>query len=257
VTGPDAEKPLTGGATRTGVVRVGDTVRRPRTDRSTFVEAVLRRLAAASVAGVPRWLGIDEQGRDVLSYQPGGTGHDVAAWSDDQLAEVARLVRRMHDALAGSPEAGSAGAGEAGGAETVCHNDIAPWNTILDGDVPVGLIDFDDAAPGRRIEDVAYLAWVFGGLGPAGPDIEEQVRLIRVVCAAYTGDRPLPAEPIERGFVDALLAQHDRISTGRRLRAAAATDTATRSFNTDRAAEIDRSRDWLQARRDTLDRLAP
>jgi Ser/Thr protein kinase RdoA (MazF antagonist) len=243
VSGTEPEEPLSGGATRAGVVRVGDTVRRPRTDRSAFVEAVLQRLAAASVDGVPRWLGSDEQGRDMLSYQPGETGHTVRRWSDDNLAAIARLVRRVHDALAGSPEAG--------GAETVCHNDIAPWNTILAGGVPVGLIDFDDAAPGRRVEDVAYLAWVFCGLGPAGPDLAEQGRLIRHVCAAYTGDRPL-AEPIERGFVDALLVQHDRIATGRRLRATVATDAETRSFNAGRAVEIDRSRDWLPALRDTM-----
>lgn len=242
------EKPLTGGATRAGVVRVGDTVRRPRTDRSDFVERVLRRLETASVAGMPRWLGSDTQGRDVLSYQQGETGHDRESWSDEQLSALARLVRSMHDALAGSPEAGAA--------ETVCHNDIAPWNLILDGDLPVALIDFDDAAPGRRIEDVAYLAWVFCRLGPGGPGLAEQARRIGFVCAAYTAPSPLDV-PIGAGFLDALLAQHDRIAGMRSRRADGAVDGAvdaeTRTFNATRATEIDASRDWLRANRALLE----
>lgn len=244
------EEPLTGGATRAGVVRIGDTVRRPRTDRSAFVERVLRRLESASVGGMPRWLGTDEQGRDVLTYQQGDTGHAVAAWSDDQVATVAGIVRAMHDALAGSPEADSP---EAGSAETVCHNDLAPWNLIVVDGVPVGLIDFDDAAPGARVEDVAYLAWRFCDLGPAGPVVDEQARRIRSLWSAYTGE-PSGTGPLGARFVDALLGQHDRIAAMRRARAASAEDAATRAFNAERAREIGRSRDWLAARRDVLER---
>jgi len=243
-----SEEPLTGGATRAGVVRVGDTVRRPRTDRSEFVERVLRRLESSSVEGMPRWLGTDEQGRDVLSYQQGDTGHGRADWSDGQLTALVGLVRSMHDALAGSPEADSS---EHGGAETVCHNDIAPWNVIVVDDLPMGLIDFDDAAPGRRIEDLAYLAWVFCDLGPHGPTVEEQARRIRHVCVAYNGKAPL-SRPLGVGFVDALLAQHDRISAMRRVRADQAVDPETRAFNLRRAVEIDASRDWVEAHRAAL-----
>lgn len=240
----DTEEPLTGGATRLGVVRVGDTVRRPRTDRSEFIERVLRRLEAASVAGMPRWLGSDAQGRDVLSYQQGGTGHDRTAWSDGQLSALARLVRSMHDALAGSPAAD--------GADTVCHNDIAPWNVIVDGGRPVGLIDFDDAAPGRRIEDVAYLAWTFCGLGPGGPSVGEQVRRIESVCSAYTDGREL-TPPVGLGFVDALLVQHDRIAAVRRRRAEEAADPEIRTFNLERGAEIEASSAWVRGHRAGLE----
>jgi Ser/Thr protein kinase RdoA (MazF antagonist) len=243
--GPDAEEPLTGGATRAGVVRIGDTVRRPRTDRSAFVERVLSRLESASVDGMPRWLGSDAQGRDVLSYQQGDTGHDRDTWTDEQLTALARLVRSMHDALAGSPEAD--------GAETVCHNDIAPWNAIFADGQPVGLIDFDDAAPGQRIEDVAYLAWMFCPVGPDGQTVTEQSRRIRHVCAAYNGGIPLRA-PIGPGFVDALLAQHNRIAAMRRARAEQSADPQARAFNLGRAGEIDASRDWVRTHRDVLQR---
>ena len=117
--------------------------------RSAYVHRVLTRLAAAGVDGVPRLLGVDDHDREILTYQQGDTGHDVEVWTDDQLTRLVELVRRIHDALAGTPEAD--------GQETVCHHDIAPWNLILRSGVPVGLIDFDDVAAGARVEDLGYL----------------------------------------------------------------------------------------------------
>lgn len=121
------------------------------------------------------------------------------------------------------------------------------------GDRPAGLIDFDDAAPGRRIEDLAYLAWVFCSLGPGGPSVAEQSRRIDHVCAAYAVGSPL-GTPIALGFVDALLAQHDRIAAMRRLRAERAVDPEERAYNVGRALEIDASRVWMQSHRSVLDR---
>lgn len=97
----DVEQLLTGGAQTSGVVRVGETVRRPAHDRSEFVQGVLSHLEAAGFAGAPRALGYDEQGREVVSYSHG----IVAAsppynLSDAQLISAAELVRDFHDASA-------------------------------------------------------------------------------------------------------------------------------------------------------------
>jgi hypothetical protein len=48
---------LEGGRITLGVARVGDTVRRPRTQNSDFVDQLLRRLEAAGFEGAPRALG--------------------------------------------------------------------------------------------------------------------------------------------------------------------------------------------------------
>lgn len=40
--------------------------------------------------------------------------------------------------------------------EVICHNDFGPWNIVYDGLEPVGILDWDFAAPGPAINDVAY-----------------------------------------------------------------------------------------------------
>jgi thiamine kinase-like enzyme len=43
----------------------------------------------------------------------------------------------------------------------VCHNDLAPRNTVFRGGSPVAFLDFDLASPARPAWDVAHLAWQF------------------------------------------------------------------------------------------------
>lgn len=50
------------------VVRIGDTVRRPVHRWTPAVHALLRYLEAVGFSGVPRVLGFDELGREVLSF---------------------------------------------------------------------------------------------------------------------------------------------------------------------------------------------
>ena len=40
--------------------------------------------------------------------------------------------------------------------EVLCHNDFAIYNIIFDHEKPIGIIDFDVAAPGPRLWDIAY-----------------------------------------------------------------------------------------------------
>ena len=67
------EIPLLGGNTST-VVRVGDTVRRNAGPWTPAVHALLRHLERVGFTGAPRALGIDDQGREVLSYLEGECG---------------------------------------------------------------------------------------------------------------------------------------------------------------------------------------
>ncbi len=161
----------------TGVVRIGDTVRKPFVP--PFAVELLRSLERTGFDGAPRVLGSDELGRTILTYVPGDVVWDLDGGSapDEQLVGVARLIRRFHDATAGSRLTGDA--------EVVCHNDLSPDNTVYRGGRPVALIDFDNAAPGRRIDDVAYAAWLYLDLTRDSLPPADQRRRLRVFAEAY------------------------------------------------------------------------
>jgi Phosphotransferase enzyme family len=179
---------LEGGRQTAGVVRVGDTVRRPPHRNSRFVRAVLRHLEAVGFTGAPRLLGVDEAGREILSFIDGevhvaAPGEPEPLLSDAQLASAAGLIRRFHDATAGSALAG--------GEEVVCHGDLGPHNTVFAGDEAVGLVDWDeDVAPGPRLVDLGHAVWCFADVGESGGPVEEQGRRIHLMCGAYGWDDP-------------------------------------------------------------------
>ncbi|MFC9687365.1 phosphotransferase [Kribbella sp. NPDC056951] len=223
------EQALTGGRSRSGVALVAGTVRRPLTSRSPFVHKVLERLEAAGVTGVPRLHGTDEQGREILDYLPGNTASGRSHWSGDQLADVMQIVRRMHDALAGTPEAD--------GHETVCHNDLAPWNTIVADDHIVGIIDFDLVAPGARTDDLGYLLWTFLDLGSPLHTPEHSARQMRAALTAYLEPAPLNSETLTADLLPAIRRQQERVLAFR-----ASQDDA---FSSTQAAAIRQSIDWL------------
>ncbi|HYS31035.1 MAG TPA: phosphotransferase [Streptosporangiaceae bacterium] len=235
------ERELPGGAINLVIV-AGNTVRRPLSPRSEFVRPLLDLLAGHRWPGAPRFLGVDDLGREVLSYLP---GH--AAWEPDQPADVrceeslrrvAELVREFHDLTAGTELAGSC--------EVVCHNDLSPPNTVYrdlgSGLRPVAFIDWDLAAPGRRIHDLAHVCWQYLDIGPGswaaaepgrsgepdepsrpgrsgepsrpsrpgepgGSGVTEIGRLIRVICDGYGLDD-------RSGVLDAVLWWQDRCWRG-------------------------------------------
>lgn len=188
-------------------VRVGDTVRRVWPPNGEYVVAVLDLLAARDFPA-PRVLGTDESGRLVLTYLPGSTvvWERTAELTDAQVRSGGRLVRRFHDATAGSALAGSG--------EVVGHGDLGPHNIVFRGDVACGLIDFDDAlAPTSRLVDLGHAVWCFADVGGELMLPEEQGRRARLFCDAYGWDDVV--EAIDE--VDARLhrALHDHESHDR------------------------------------------
>jgi Phosphotransferase enzyme family len=186
-----SERLLAGGASTGGVVRIGDTVRRPAGPNVELMREVLLHLERAGFDAAPRWLGLDAEGRVVLSWIDGDTYVDRSqmhpyigeppvrvTFSDGQIAAVMRLLRRYHDAF---------------GADVVCHGDFGPWNLVWRAGIPVAVIDFDGVYRGPTADDVAYALRMFVGYGFADARPEELVARTRIAVAAYGAELDVAA----------------------------------------------------------------
>jgi hypothetical protein len=201
VTESNLEIPLTGGYLTSGIVRVGDTVRRPHRASSPFAAALLVELEARGVAWAPRYLGLDELGRHTLSYVPGLSVSKWQRFADEQVEAAALLLRDIHEATRGSRLAAHH--------SLVCHNDPGPNNAIFDGERPIAFIDFDLAAPGEPLQDLGYMAWSWCVASkPERQPASEQARQVRRLADAYgldTVTRPL--------LIDAMLVRQEQNAT--------------------------------------------
>jgi hypothetical protein len=192
------EIPLAGGDVNVGenvVVRVGDTVRRPVSDRMEAVHALLAHFERVGFDGAPRALGTDERGREVLSFVEGDPALELVPAADHVVADLGALLRRMHDAQAGF----TLPVGVSWPArpipprpdDVVCHHDLFPPNVVFREGRPAALIDWDLAGPAPRLYDVASAAnhwaplrpddqaaaWGLGGADRGGR--------LRLLCDAY------------------------------------------------------------------------
>jgi Phosphotransferase enzyme family len=167
---------LIGDGVTAGIVRIGDTVRRPLRPFSLTIQAYLAHLRDAGFTGAPLPLGVDEQGREVLSFVPGDVPRNplpAETAGDEVLAALARLIRALHDASAGwapPPDAvwggtpASTGRPVTGPAELVSHRDYYPGNVVFRDGLPAALIDFDLAKPTTRLYDIANALWYWAPL---------------------------------------------------------------------------------------------
>mgnify|MGYP001225616479 FL=1 len=167
----DHEVVLSGGVANAGrVVRVGDHVLRPSNPHTPSVHALLRALRATGFEGASEPEGVDPDGRERLAFVPGDVAEPpFPAWvqTDEALASVAELLSALHRAGAAAQAAGafdpgawswSAEMADPDGGPIVCHNDVCLENVVFRDGRAVALLDFDFAAPGRPVYDVAQLA---------------------------------------------------------------------------------------------------
>ena len=184
-----------------GSVLVNGEVHRSTGPWTPAVHALLRHLERVGFEGSPRVLGFDDQGREVLSWVQGEA--PIAPWpawmrADDTLRNLALLLRRFHDAVAGwiPPEDAvwRRWLGSVGG-PIIRHGDLWPSNVVFRSGRPVALIDWEFAQPGTFLDDVASVAkhWVplvsDEQAAAEGWDLPiDRVRRLRLLCDAYGVD---------------------------------------------------------------------
>jgi len=169
-----------------GAVRVGDTVRRATGTWTEAVHALLDHLSTR-VPGVPRVLGYDERGREVLTYLHGRVVDiDTELLAAEQIESVVRWTRDFHEAVAGFSHPGPWRYFPVAAPTLIGHNDIAPYNVCFEGDEVVGVFDWDLAGPTTPLFELAFIAW---NCVPLWRDIGPRIAAerLRVIAATYGG----------------------------------------------------------------------
>jgi aminoglycoside phosphotransferase (APT) family kinase protein len=200
-------------------------------------------------------VGIDADGRERLVFIDGDVPvvpYPEWSQSDTALASVATLLRRMHDAARDFDARGLTWEdtlADPSGGTLVCHNDVELSNVVFRDGIAVALLDFEFAAPGRPVYDLAQFARL---CVPVDHDAD-QARLgwrpadrparLRLVADAYGLDR--------NGRVELLSAMDDaieRIETAIRRRVDAGDPIAIeRAARTGGIEKYGRRRRWWAA----------
>lgn len=185
------------------VTRMGNVVHRTHNANSDYVKAVLTHLERKGAEFSPRWLGMDSQGRDMFSYIQGHVPGNLGFYSDTQCVAATRLISHMHALLRDMPGCPHG--------MTVCHRDLSPCNFVFDDSgMPVGIIDWDAAAPGDPLCDFAYAMWMWLDIGNDDQNARYVARRMRIMRASYIGMSAVPMEII----YDAMLGEMARVGRG-------------------------------------------
>jgi len=259
---------LQGGVGNAGaVVRAGGHVLRPLSPHAEGIHALLAHLRATGFDAVPEVVGFEAATgsvrRERLVFIPGDVPvPPFPAWSttDAVLASVAALLRRFHDAARSfTPPPGATWSDELadpspGDAPVWCHNDVCPENAVFREGVAIALLDFEFAAPGRRVWDLAALAMMCIPLDApddaarTGRGHLDPVRRLRVVADAYGLDRAQRRELLD--VLDERLANGGAFVRRRVEAGEGAFIDMWEAMGGQ--ARYDRRRDWFAAHRTTF-----
>jgi hypothetical protein len=194
----EEEVPLLGGMSTPGVVRVGDTVRRPMQANADYVHGLLLHLEQRGFEGAPRFLGVDSKGREILSFIDGyAPPHNGFELTEEAVRAGARLVRDVHDLTQGTPFAA--------GSEVAAHRNLSQPNFVFRDMIPIAIIDWDVTSPGTRVENLGDFLWAFVHPAVYG-DGEPAARMLSAAVDeyGYRGDGLIGAmlEPVRRFVLD-------------------------------------------------------
>jgi hypothetical protein len=174
------EVPLVGGRTTAGVVKVGQTVRRPMGLHSDFVHELLTKLDDLEFPHSPKFLGIDESGREILTFVDGEVPQDLGAFELAQISKGGSILRALHDVTLQM----------CGNGQVICHGDASPCNYVFQDSVPACLIDFDAAFIGDRRIDFGYGCWLWSNIGTDGQDVAKAAGKLSAYMLGY-GEEPI------------------------------------------------------------------
>jgi len=213
MTSPGDPVALEGGG-RSIVHRAGDVVLRNTGPWTPAVHALLRHLEDVGFAAAPRLVGtgLTGDGREMLTFID-GEFTQPGPWSLEGAAALGSLLRELHRATASFRPPTDAvwfpwhGRDLGGPATIVSHCDVAPWNIVARGGLPVAFIDWETAGPVDPLVELAQLCWLNAKLHDDIvaerehlPPLADRARQLAAIADAYG----LTARQ-RRGFVTRLI----------------------------------------------------
>ena len=239
------------------VFRQGDSVLRPSNSNSASIHAFLRALRGAGFEGASLPIEIQTDGQERLDFIEGDVPippYPEWAQVDDALASIAALMLRFHIASASVIAHLSIWSDELAdpsGGPIVCHNDVCMENVVFRDGVAVGLLDFDFAAPGRPIYDLAQFARMCVPIdddmsaGRLGWNITDHPARLRLVTDTYGLDAKAHDD-----LIDCLDRSMNRGEDFVRRRVAAGDPNFIRMLETMGGIErYERRRSWWESKR--------
>jgi Phosphotransferase enzyme family len=225
---------LVGGMANAGAVfRRGGLVERPAPRNARALHAYLLALKEHGFDAAPAPVGLTADGREQLTFISGNVALPPFpdwAMTKTALESVGSLLRRLHETSAAvavdTHAQWSRDLADPEGGTMLCHNDVCPENVVFRDGRAAALIDFDLAAPGRPLWDVAMTAryWVpmldpvsAAVVHPSGLDAPARLRILADGYGLSTGDRAeLPgvieqATEVCRAFVARRVADGDSV----------------------------------------------
>ena len=210
------DETLPGGVANAGrVVRRGGFVLRPSNPHSPSVHAFLKDLRSTGFDGASLPVEIQADGMERLVFLEGDVPvPPFPAWAqtDDALASVAALLHSFHQASSRVPVGPGPWSDELAdpdGGTLICHNDVCLENVVFRDGRAVGLLDFDFAAPGRPVFDLAAFARMCvpiddqlsaGRLGFGDADRPTRLRLVADVYGLGAGGRQALLAHLDRSI---------------------------------------------------------
>ncbi len=210
------EELLHGGVANAGaVVRQGSHVLRPGNEHSETIHQALAALRTAGFDGASNPIGIEPDGRERLDFIEGDVPlppYPQWARADEALASVTVLMRNLHDASTGIDLGSGTWSTEMADPKrgpVLCHNDVCLENVVFKDGRAVALLDFDFAAPGRRVFDIASFACMCvpiddrvnaARLGWPDQDLPGRLRLIADTYGLEAGERVEVLEFLDRSI---------------------------------------------------------
>lgn len=222
---------LVGGMVNAGAVfRHGALVERPAPRTARALHAHLRALEEHGFDAAPTPVGLTADGREQLTFIPGDVAlPPLPPWvmTETALRSVGSLLRRLHDASAAIAVDTCAewpcSLADPEGGTMLCHNDVCPENVVFRDDRAAALIDFDMAAPGRAVWDIAMTAryWVpmldpvsAAAHYPAGLDAPTRLRILVDGYGLSPQDRAELPGVIEQATASCRAFVADRVADG-------------------------------------------